>query len=114
MPAGNNGICHEAPQILSIAIPVGEFFLSFSRSVSVGRLSNVNASAVSSLVVQVSLPRCLSIMTSLAAFSLVAGILQVLDISFRAVKECREIYNDGYVAAHRDAAELAEALGGSA
>ena len=53
-------------------------------------------------------------MTSLAAFSLVAGILQVLDISFRAVKECREIYNDGYVAAHRDAAELAEALGGSA
>ncbi|KAL9640120.1 MAG: hypothetical protein Q9204_000837 [Flavoplaca sp. TL-2023a] len=35
---------------------------------------------------------------------------QVLDISFRAVKECREIYNDGYVAAHRDAGELAEAL----
>lgn len=53
-------------------------------------------------------------MESLAAFSLVAGILQVLDISFRAVRECREIYKDGYVAAHRDAGELAEALGGSA
>ena len=53
-------------------------------------------------------------MTSLAAFSLVAGILQVLDVSFRTVKECREIYKDGSAAAHRDNGELAEALGRSA
>ncbi|KAL8907653.1 MAG: hypothetical protein Q9171_005769 [Xanthocarpia ochracea] len=49
-------------------------------------------------------------MTSLAAFSLVAGILQVLDVSYRTVKECREIYKDGSAAAHRDTGELAEAL----
>ncbi len=53
-------------------------------------------------------------MTSLAAFSLVAGILQVLDVSFRTVKVCREIYKDGSAAAHRDTGELAEALGRSA
>lgn len=50
-------------------------------------------------------------MEALAAFSLASGILQVLDISFRAVAECREIYKDGSVAAHRDMSEIAKALG---
>ncbi|KAL9036233.1 MAG: hypothetical protein Q9180_004417, partial [Flavoplaca navasiana] len=49
-------------------------------------------------------------MESLAAFSLVAGILQVLDISFRAVKECREIYKDGSAASNRDTEMMAVAL----
>ncbi|KAI4225318.1 MAG: hypothetical protein LQ349_007087 [Xanthoria aureola] len=49
-------------------------------------------------------------MEALAAFSLVAGILQVLDVSFRAVKEYREIYKDGSVAAHRDTSVIVEAL----
>lgn len=52
-------------------------------------------------------------MEALAAFSLVAGILQVLDVSSRALKEYREIYKDGSVAAHRDTSNIAEALGTS-
>lgn len=52
-------------------------------------------------------------MEALAAFSLVAGILQVLDVSFRAFAECREIYKDGSVAAHRDTGEITDALGTS-
>ncbi len=52
-------------------------------------------------------------MEALVAFSLVAGILQVLDVSFRAVKEYREIYKDGSVAAHRDTSVVVEALGTS-
>ncbi|KAL8894958.1 MAG: hypothetical protein Q9192_003936 [Flavoplaca navasiana] len=57
---------------------------------------------------------CFAFMESLAAFSLVAGILQVLDVSFRAVKDCREIYKDGSVASNRDTEMMAEALGTSA
>lgn len=52
-------------------------------------------------------------MEAFAAFSLVAGILQVLDVSFRAFAGCREIYKDGSVAAHRDTGEITEALGTS-
>ncbi|KAL8899220.1 MAG: hypothetical protein Q9207_006309 [Kuettlingeria erythrocarpa] len=49
-------------------------------------------------------------MEALAAFSLVSGILQVLDVSCKAVAECREFYRDGSIAAHRDTGEIVEAL----
>lgn len=50
-------------------------------------------------------------MDPVTAFSLAAGILQVVDISFKAVSRCREIYEDGSLAHHRDTAEIARSLG---
>ena len=52
-------------------------------------------------------------MEALAAFSMVTGILQVLDVSSSAVEKYREIYKDGSVAAHRDTSIIAKALGTS-
>ncbi|KAL8939359.1 MAG: hypothetical protein Q9216_003398 [Gyalolechia sp. 2 TL-2023] len=49
-------------------------------------------------------------MDPLSAFSLVAGILQVVDVSFRAVSTCREIYKDGSLAEHRDSRDITEKL----
>lgn len=50
-------------------------------------------------------------MDPVTAFSLAAGILQVVDISFKALKQCRELYKDGSLAEHRDTIEVTDALG---
>ncbi|KAL8710438.1 MAG: hypothetical protein Q9220_005039 [cf. Caloplaca sp. 1 TL-2023] len=49
-------------------------------------------------------------MDPLTAFSLAAGILQVVDLSSKAVKKCHELYKDGSLAEHRETAEVADAL----
>lgn len=49
-------------------------------------------------------------MEPLTAFSLAAGVLQVVDFSFRAIKTCRELYKDGSVSGHRESVEIADAL----
>ena len=46
----------------------------------------------------------------ISAFSLAAGVLQVVDVSFRAVSACREIYKDGSLAQHRDSQEVTQQL----
>ena len=50
-------------------------------------------------------------MDPLTAFSLAAGVIQVLDCSFKVVKICRELVKDGSLAPHRNTEELADALG---
>ena len=49
-------------------------------------------------------------MDPLSAFSLASGILQVLDMSSKAIAACREIYKDGSLAEHRDTGDIIEAL----
>ncbi|KAL8960997.1 MAG: hypothetical protein Q9193_002384 [Seirophora villosa] len=44
------------------------------------------------------------------AFSLAAGILQVVDFSFRAVRICRELRKNGSLAEHDDTQKIASAL----
>ena len=50
-------------------------------------------------------------MDPVTAFSLAAGVLQVLDLSFKALSKCKEIYKDGSLAQHRDAQTITEFLG---
>lgn len=50
-------------------------------------------------------------MDPLTAFSLAAGILQVVDVSFRAVRICRELHKNGSLAEHDDTQKVASALG---
>lgn len=50
-------------------------------------------------------------MDPVTVFSLVAGVLQVVDFSLKAVDKCRELYKDGSLAEHRDTGEIAEKLG---
>lgn len=50
-------------------------------------------------------------MDPVTAFGLVAGVLQVVDFSFRALNKCREIYKDGSLAEHRNTAEVVRHLG---
>ena len=50
-------------------------------------------------------------MDPVTAFSLAAGVLQVIDLGFKASSMCKEIYTDGSLAQHRDAAELTTFLG---
>ncbi|KAL9032803.1 MAG: hypothetical protein Q9180_006300, partial [Flavoplaca navasiana] len=45
-----------------------------------------------------------------SAFSLATGVLQVVDISFRALSACRETYKDGSLARHRDSQEITQQL----
>ena len=45
-----------------------------------------------------------------SAFSLAAGVLQVVDVSFRALSACREIHKDGSLAQHRDSQEITQQL----
>lgn len=52
-------------------------------------------------------------MDPVTAFSLAAGVLQVLDLSLKALSKCKEIYKDGSLAQHRDAKTVAEYLGKS-
>ncbi|KAI4186918.1 MAG: hypothetical protein LQ348_004157, partial [Seirophora lacunosa] len=49
-------------------------------------------------------------MDPLTAFSLAAGILQVVDVSFRAVRICRELHKNGSLAEHDDTQKVASAL----
>ena len=50
-------------------------------------------------------------MDPVTAFSLAAGVLQVIDLGLKASLMCKEIYTDGSLAQHRDAAELTTFLG---
>lgn len=50
-------------------------------------------------------------MEALAAFSLAAGVLQVIAFSHEAIKACRELLNDGSLADHEEIAEITNALG---
>jgi len=50
-------------------------------------------------------------MDPVTAFSLAAGVLQVLDLSFKALSKCKEIYKDGSLAQHRDAMTITKYLG---
>ncbi|KAL8776162.1 MAG: hypothetical protein Q9213_008374 [Squamulea squamosa] len=50
-------------------------------------------------------------MDPVTAFSLAAGVLQVVDISFKAVKKCHELYKDGSLAEHNETAVVTDALG---
>ncbi|KAL8977889.1 MAG: hypothetical protein Q9205_006405, partial [Flavoplaca limonia] len=45
-----------------------------------------------------------------SAFSLVVGVVQVVDVSFRALSACREIHKDGSLAQHRDSQEITQQL----
>ena len=45
-----------------------------------------------------------------SAFSLAAGVLQVLDFSFRALSTCYKIHKYGSLAQHRDTREIAQDL----
>ncbi|KAL8801223.1 MAG: hypothetical protein Q9182_004617 [Xanthomendoza sp. 2 TL-2023] len=53
-------------------------------------------------------------MEALAAFSLAAGVIQVVDFSTRVLKHCRELHEDGSLAKHRDSAEVANELASQA
>ncbi|KAL8808792.1 MAG: hypothetical protein Q9200_004023 [Gallowayella weberi] len=49
-------------------------------------------------------------MESLAAFSLAAAVIQVVDFSTRVLKQCRELHKSGSLAEHRDSSEVADEL----
>ncbi|KAL8874728.1 MAG: hypothetical protein Q9198_006824, partial [Flavoplaca austrocitrina] len=49
-------------------------------------------------------------MDPVSAFSLAAGVLQVVDVSFRALSACREIHKDGSLTQHRDSQEITQQL----
>ena len=49
-------------------------------------------------------------MDPVTAFSLAAGALSVLDVGFRALSTCREIYQNGSLSEHRDTQEITEQL----
>lgn len=50
-------------------------------------------------------------MEAVAAFSLVAAVLQVVDVGARSVSKCREIYETGSVEEYRSIEELTTSLG---
>ena len=49
-------------------------------------------------------------MDPVTAFGLAAGILQVVDISFKALSKCQEIYRDGSLAENRSTEEITKLL----
>ena len=49
-------------------------------------------------------------MDPVTAFGLAAGILLVIDVSFKALKTCREIYKEGSSQSVREASEIVKAL----
>ena len=49
-------------------------------------------------------------MDPVTAFSLAAGALSVLDVGFRALSTCREIYQNGYLSEHRGIQEITAQL----
>ena len=50
-------------------------------------------------------------MDPITAFSLAAGVLQVIDLSLKALSKCRETYRDGSLAEHQSTGELTTDLG---
>lgn len=50
-------------------------------------------------------------MDPVTALGLVAGILQVVDFSVKALGKCRELHKDGSLAEHRNTKEIAKYLG---
>ncbi|KAL9593216.1 MAG: hypothetical protein Q9219_007641 [cf. Caloplaca sp. 3 TL-2023] len=50
-------------------------------------------------------------MDPVTAFSLAAGVLQVVDVGFKAIKICRELYKSGSLAEYKGVNEVTEALG---
>lgn len=50
-------------------------------------------------------------MDPVTAFSLAAGVLQVVDLSFKALARCQELYKDGSLAEHRSTEEIVGYLG---
>ena len=47
-----------------------------------------------------------------AAFGLVCGIIQVIDLSTKVVKKCHELYRDDVLPEHKEAEEMAHHLTG--
>ena len=45
------------------------------------------------------------------AFGIAAGIIQIVDVSFKALATCRELYKDGSLARYKDPEEIAGYLG---
>jgi hypothetical protein len=50
-------------------------------------------------------------MDPITAFGLAAGVLQVVDFSFKALSKCRELYQDGSLTEHKSTEEIAKQLG---
>ena len=50
-------------------------------------------------------------MDPITAFSLAAGVLQVVDFSFKALTKCREMYKDGSLAEHQSTKDITKYLG---
>ena len=50
-------------------------------------------------------------MDPVTAFGLAAGVLQVVDLSFKALSKCRETYTDGSLAENRSTEEITKYLG---
>lgn len=50
-------------------------------------------------------------MDPVTAFSLAAGVIQVIDLSSKALSKCREIHKDGSLAQNRATEEITEYLG---
>ena len=50
-------------------------------------------------------------MDPVTAFGLAAGVLQVVDLSFKALSKCREIYTEGSLAENRSPEEITKYLG---
>ncbi len=50
-------------------------------------------------------------MDPVTAFGLAAGILQVVSVSFQAIKLCRSLYKDGSLAEYDEMTEITAQLG---
>ena len=50
-------------------------------------------------------------MDPVTAFSLAAGVLQVVELSLKALSTCKEFYNDDSLAQHRNTEALTKDLG---
>lgn len=44
------------------------------------------------------------------AFGIAAGVIQVVDVSFKALATCRELYRDGSLAKHKDTEQVTRYL----
>lgn len=49
-------------------------------------------------------------MEAVTAFALAAGVLQVVDLSCKALANCRELYKNGSVAEYKSAEEMTKHL----
>lgn len=44
------------------------------------------------------------------AFGIAAGVIQVVDVSFKALDTCKELYRDGVLAKHKDTEQATQYL----